>query len=308
MSYAEQFYGMMSNQALLYADNLAWFGTESYVYKSTDLMLKVIQSPVALSNKAAALYAYLWAREKGMAASDYFQKGLEISFYNTDLGRSFNAKILEFNEDGSATFVSTHSWFFMPLSDKVKGINVINVEDYFITQMMNGGMNWYANWKAATGNQESSYLTGTTGSGKMLKRYVNQAGFIHGLEYPLQKRLVAYKTANVPIYFHPLSTEVAQKLDTKTRAGMMRINKEVYDDVMQELGEEFHNFKLNGYYWAALFEQVGEVADDSFQNMRGCMPSTSVVHDRNYAIENKVTGSHFAPITALSTCNFTFMM
>lgn len=107
MSYAEQFYGMMGNQALLYADNLAWFGTESYVYKSADLMMKVIQNPVAMSNKVAAFYAYLWARAKGMKASDYFKKEMEISFYNTDLGRSFEAKIIAFNEDGSATFVST---------------------------------------------------------------------------------------------------------------------------------------------------------------------------------------------------------
>lgn len=91
MSYAEQFYGMMGNQALLYADNLAWFGTESYVYKSTDLMMKVIQNPVAMTNKVAAFYAYLWARAKSMKASDYFKKGTEISFYNTDLGRSFEA-------------------------------------------------------------------------------------------------------------------------------------------------------------------------------------------------------------------------
>lgn len=308
MSYAEQFYGMMGNQALLYADNLAWFGTESYVYKSADLMMKVIQNPVAMSNKVAAFYAYLWARAKGMKASDYFEKGTEISFYNTDLGRSFEAKIIAFNEDGSATFVSTQAWFFMPLSDKTKGTNVINVEDYFITQMMNGGLNWYSQWKSATGNQEATNIEDNSGNGKMLRKYLNRAGFFHGLEYDFQKRLVAYKMTNVPIYFHPLDTETAKNLDAKTRAGMMRINKDVYDDVMEEMGAEFHNFALNGYYWSALFEQVGEVADDAYHNMRGCMPSSSFVYDRNYAIENKMTGSYFALISGLSTCNFTFMM
>ncbi len=308
MSYAEQFYGMMSNQALLYADNLAWFGTESYVYKSTDLMLKVIQNPVALSNKVAALYAYLWAREKGMTAADYFQKGLEISFYNTDLGRSFNAKILEFNEDGSATFVSTHSWFFMPLSDKSKGTNVINVEDYYITQMMNGGLNWYANWKTSTGDQEPSFIEDSSGSAKLLRKYRKKAGFLHGIEDAMRKRLVAYKTANVPVYFFPLSTEGAQKLTTAERAKMIQINKEVYDDVMEEMGEEFHNFRLNGYYWSALFEPVGEVAEDAFQFMRGCIPSSSMVIDRNYAIKNNLNGGSCAFITGLSNCNFTFMM
>lgn len=308
MSYAEQFYGMMGNQALLYADNLAWFGTESYVYKSADLMMKVIQNPVAMSNKVAAFYAYLWARAKGMKASDYFKKEMEISFYNTDLGRSFEAKVLEFNEDGSATFVSTHSWFFMPLSDKSKGTNVINVEDYYLTQMVNGGLNWYNQWKTSVNDQEPSIIEEASGSARMLRKYRKEPGFLHGIEDSMRKQLIPYKTANVPVYFHPLSVENAQKLDDESRLKMIQINKDVYDDVMEEIGEEFHNFRLNGYYWSALYDPVGEVADDTFQYMRGCIASSSIVFDRNYAIEHNLNGGSCAFITGLSNCNFTFMM
>ena len=98
MSYAEQLFNLNQSKVLNFADNLAWFGKQSYVYSNPDMMKEVISSHVALQNPLTALYAYIWARENGLNASTLFQKGLVIGIYNANVGETYLFKLYQFRQ------------------------------------------------------------------------------------------------------------------------------------------------------------------------------------------------------------------
>lgn len=197
MSYAEQFFGTKQNLVLQYADNLALFGEESYVYKNPSLMKEVIANEVALLNPTTAYYAYLWARENGYKAVDYFTKGLVIAIYNSNLNATYHFVLVDFNEDGSAKFISTESCLMAPASTSTVGTDILNYEDYDIVQYLNGEINWFEKWENKPASVPMSFPTNTT---NMFKNLRTKKGFLSGFDYRLKKLLKTFKEGyNFPI-------------------------------------------------------------------------------------------------------------
>lgn len=95
MSYAEQIFNQMGVNALIYANDLAFFGFDSYVYKNYDLMMKVIKSPVALDNSVVAYYAMIWCKENRINFTNYAEVGQTISFYHNGLGLNITLDIAD---------------------------------------------------------------------------------------------------------------------------------------------------------------------------------------------------------------------
>ena len=95
MSYAEQIFNNMGVNTLIYANDLAFFGFDSYVYKNPSLMMKVLKSPVALDNSVAAYYAMIWCKENGVIFTTYAKVGQQISFFHGGIGINITLDIAD---------------------------------------------------------------------------------------------------------------------------------------------------------------------------------------------------------------------
>ena len=95
MSYAEQIINQMGVNKLIYADNLAFFGFDSYVYKNYELMHEILTSKIAFKNPVVAYYAMLWCKENGIDFTQYISVGDQISFYHKGIGINITMDVVD---------------------------------------------------------------------------------------------------------------------------------------------------------------------------------------------------------------------
>lgn len=186
MSYAEEFFGVREMEALTLADNLAWFGTDSYVYKSQDLMNKVIDSTQARLNPIVNLYIYLYTRDNELNANATLPIGSEIAIYNSDFNESFNFRRISSESDGSSVFVMSNSLFFIkPLDFSSANIpnDITTYSQYLWCRWCNSDdINNVAVWTNKPESMSNTSLDTTT----VLK---SMPGFLHGIESDVKEKL-----------------------------------------------------------------------------------------------------------------------
>jgi hypothetical protein len=193
MSYAEEFFGVREMEALTLADNLAWFGKDSYVYKSSDLMNKVLNSVQAMTNPISALYCYLWLREKGLDTSTYFPAFSKIAVYNKDFGEQFEFyKILDLS-NGSSLFAMAESLFTCAQFESIIDANILytdmlNYDNYPFCRWMNSDdTNLVKNWPGRTNLKMYANDRRTN----LYEILAETPGFIHGLDSEVKESLIA---------------------------------------------------------------------------------------------------------------------
>ena len=189
MSYAEQFFGIKENEAVGYANDLAWFGEDSYVYKSADLMHKVIDSPRALLNPVSNFYVFNWLKNQGEDLSSALEPGFEISLYNSDLGFSIPYVLFRFTQDGNADFMSKRPSIisFNGYSAGGNSSEILNLEDYSINQYLNSGKhNWFLDFSSYNGTVDPTFTK--LNNVKMLP------GYLHGILKEIKERLIPIKS------------------------------------------------------------------------------------------------------------------
>ena len=257
MSYAEQLFGTKQNLVLQYAENLAIFGEESYVYKNASLMKKVIANEVALLNPTTAYYCYLWARENGYAAIDYFNVGLVIALYNEELNMTYHFVLVDFNEDGSGLFISESPCMMIHSSTATDGSEVLNYENYEIVQYLNGEKNWYAKWKdKPVSNTE--VISVTANNAFRVLRIKN--GFLSGFDYKLKSLLKTFKAGyNFPIlpvtYDDIVNYSVNKSILDKTKIKTLNKNcVDMYEKYANPAGST--SVRIGYVYYACIIEEV----------------------------------------------------
>jgi hypothetical protein len=189
MSYAEEYFGVREMEALTLADNLAWFGVDSYVYKSQDLMNKVIDSTQTRLNPIVNLYIYLYSRDNGLDVDANCPLFTQIGVYNKDFGETFNFSRIQKLSDGSSLFVMSSPLFFCGHFDSTgetyPATDVLQYSDYTLTRWANSdNVNLVQEWSDMPASQKNSP-----------KPYVQNAlknipGFLHGITGEVKDRLV----------------------------------------------------------------------------------------------------------------------
>ena len=267
MSYAEQFFNLKGTRTLNYADNLAWFGKQSYVYSNESMMLEVIKSPIALENPITALYAYLWARENGYKASDLFRKGLIIGLYNSNIGETYTFKLYKFNDDGSANFITHKCGMCCPMVSANGGENYktfLNLEDFDIVRYLNGGNYWFDDWT----NKPAGVGTATTGVAKTFwDFYKNLPGFLSGLSDDVVDMMKTFKEEQnikiCPLSYADVTTDLTDEIGNICNVD--RLTCKVIDKYIPSFRPS--NFKVgNVDFWSSLLE---DVTIDQIENIPG---------------------------------------
>lgn len=180
MSYAEQLYGVRENEALSYVTDLAWFGTDSYVFRNDELMARLFNSRTGMLNPVSNFYIVKWLRQKGYSLSDYLSIGFTVALYNSDLGVNLYFVLYSFNNDGTANWISRNSYFLLPLTavdlDGDCG-SWLDMEDYTFVQYLNGTT---VDWT----RDMSEYVPAMANANKGTFNYYVYSklpGFLHGL-------------------------------------------------------------------------------------------------------------------------------
>ena len=278
MSYAEQFFNLKGTSALNYADNLAWFGKESYVYSNEGMMLDVIKSPIALENPITALYAYLWARENGYKASELFRKGLIIGLYNSNIGETYTFKLYKFNEDGSANFISHKCGMCCTVVSANGGENYktfLNLEDFDIVRYLNGGNHWYEDWT----NKPAGVGTAATGGASTFWNvFKKQPGFLSGLSYDVVDMMQTFKAGQnikiCPLSYDDVTTDLKEEVGNICKVD--RLTCKVIDKYIPTFRPS--NFKVgNVDFWSSLLEDVTIDQIEKIPGSRGVVRLSSAV-------------------------------
>lgn len=268
MSYAEQYFGVKQNQILQYADNLAFFGKDSYVYKNEKMMLEIINNELALTNTVAAFYCYIWAKENGYVVSDLFKVGLKISIYNQDYETTYDFVLYKFNEDGSADFVNSEVMFASPMSTATDGLEILNLENYDIVQFLNGGENWRNDWAKTT--DIPATVDKNTGN-YVLQNYKHLKGFLNGIEEEAKENLKSFKD-DKNIYFTPISAEDAIEIIDNTDATLHKVSKQAlkfHEKYISKYAPLGTNFVVGSPIWTSLIEDVTAEAIANKPLLRG---------------------------------------
>lgn len=267
MSYAEQFFNLKGTRTLNYADNLAWFGKQSYVYSNESMMLDVIKSSTALKNPITALYAYLWGRENGYKASELFRKGLIIGLYNSNIGETYTFKLYKFNDDGSANFITHKCGICCPMVSANGGENYktfLNLEDFDIVRYLNGGNYWFDDWT----NKPAGVGTATTGVAKTFwDFYKNLPGFLSGLSDDVVNMMKTFKEGQnikiCPLSYADVTTDLTDEIGNICNVD--RLTCKVIDKYIPSFRPS--NFKVgNVDFWSSLLE---DVTIDQIENIPG---------------------------------------
>ena len=267
MSYAEQFFNLKGTRTLNYADNLAWFGKQSYVYSNESMMLDVIKSPIALENPITALYAYLWARENGYKASDLFRKGLIIGLYNSNIGETYTFKLYKFNDDGSANFISHKCGLCCTMVSANGGENYktfLNLEDFDIVRYLNGSNYWFDDWT----NKPAGVGTATTGTAfTFWNVFKKQPGFLSGLSDDVVDMMKTFKEGQnikiCPLSYADVTTDLTEEIGNICNVD--RLTCKVIDKYIPLFRPS--NFKVgNVDFWSSLLE---DVTIDQIENIPG---------------------------------------
>ena len=256
MSYAEQFFNLKETRTLNYADNLSWFGKQSYVYSNESMMLDVIKSSIALENPITALYAYLWARENGYKASELFRKGLIIGLYNSNIGETYTFKLYKFNNDGSANFISHKCGMCCPMVSANDGGNYktfLNLEDFDIVRYLNGGNHWFDDWT----NKPAGVGTATAGAAEFWNVFNKQPGFLSGLSDDVVDMMKTFKEGQnikiCPLSYADVTTDLKDEIGNICNVD--RLTCKVIDKYLPSFRPS--NFKVgNVDFWSSLLEDV----------------------------------------------------
>lgn len=256
MSYAEQFFNLKETRTLNYADNLAWFGKQSYVYSNESMMLDVIKSPIVLENPITALYAYLWARENGYKASDLFRKGLIIGLYNSNIGETYTFKLYKFNVDGSANFISHKCGMCCTMVSANDGGNYktfLNLEDFDIVRYLNGGNYWFDDWT----NKPAGVGTATSGAAMFWNVFKKQPGFLSGFSDDVVDMMKTFKEGQnikiCPLSYADVTTDLTEEIGNICNVD--RLTCKVIDKYIPSFRPS--NFKVgNVDFWSSLLEDV----------------------------------------------------
>ena len=267
MSYAEQFFNLKETRTLNYADNLAWFGKQSYVYSNESMMLDVIKSPTALENPITALYAYLWGRENGYKASELFRKGLIIGLYNSNIGETYTFKLYKFNDDGSANFISHKCGMCCTMVSANGGENYktfLNLEDFDIVRYLNGSNYWFDDWT----NKPAGVGTATTGAAfTFWNVFKKQPGFLSGLSDDVVDMMKTFKEGQnikiCPLSYADVTTDLTEEIGNICNVD--RLTCKVIDKYITSFRPS--NFKVgNVDFWSSLLE---DVTIDQIENIPG---------------------------------------
>ena len=256
MSYAEQFFNLKETRTLNYADNLAWFGKQSYVYSNESMMLDVIKSPIALENPITALYAYLWARENGYKASELFRKGLIIGLYNSNIGETYTFKLYKFNDDGTANFITYKCGMCCTIVSANGGENYktyLKLEDFDIVRYLNGGKYWFDDWT----NKPAGVGTATGGASSFWNVFKKQAGFLSGLSDDVVDMMKTFKEGQnikiCPLSYADVTTDLKDEIGNICNVD--RLTCKVIDKYVPSFRPA--NFKVgNVDFWSSLLEDV----------------------------------------------------
>ena len=256
MSYAEQFFNLKETRTLNYADNLTWFGKQSYVYSNESMMLDVIKSPIALENPITALYAYLWARENGYKASELFRKGLIIGLYNSNIGETYTFKLYKFNDDGTANFISYKCGMCCPVVSANAGENYktyLNLEDFDIVRYLNGGYYWFDEWT----NKPAGVGTATTGAASFWNVFKKQPGFLSGLSDDVVDMMKTFKPGQnikiCPLSYADVTTDLRDEIGNICNVD--RITCKVVDKYIPSFRPAYFNVGTVDF-WSSLLEDV----------------------------------------------------
>ena len=270
MSYAEQFFNLKGTRTLNYADNLAWFGKQSYVYSNEGMMLEVISSQVGLQNPITALYAYLWARENGYSASTLFHKGLVIGIYNSNIGETYLFKLYQFNSDGSADFVTWKCGFGAPAVSAYDGGNYasfLKLEDYDIVRYLNGEYNWFENWI----NKPSGV---NTGNKTFWETYRKLPGFLNGISDDVKSMMKTFKTGQnikiCPLSYADINDYIKTELKLDNLVKVDTLTYKVFKKYFPNM--EIDNFTVGKVdFWSVLLEDVTPERISKVPGIRGCL-------------------------------------
>lgn len=274
MSYAEQFFNLKETRTLNYADNLAWFGKESYAYKNESMMMDVIKSPIALQNPVVALYAYLWARENGYNASDLFKKGLVIGIYNKNIGETYTFKLYKFNADGSANFLTVGCGICCTVVSANDGGNYpsfLNLEDFDIVRYLNGEHNWFESWT----NKPTGVGSATSGFAKNFwDVYKKLPGFFSGISDDITSMMKTFKTGQnikiCPLCYADFDDDLKTNVGIGAIAKVDRLTYRVFQKYFP--GASLNNFKPgHPDYWSSLLEDVTPERISKIPGGRGCI-------------------------------------
>lgn len=278
MSYAEQFFNLKESRALNYADNLAWFGKQSYVYSNESMMLDVIKSPMALKNPITALYAFLWARENGYKASELFRKGLIIGLYNSNVGETYTFKLYKFNDDGSANFIAYNCGLCCPVVSANGGENYktyLNLEDFDVVRYLNGGYYWFDEWT----DKPSGVGTATSGSAKTFwDVYKKLPSFISGLSDDVVDMMKTFKEGQnikiCPLSYADVTTDLVDEIGNICKVD--RITCKVIEKYVPSVKP--NNFKVGTVdFWSSLLEDVTIDQIEKISGSRGLIRLSGAV-------------------------------
>lgn len=187
MSYAEQLFSQMGVNTLIYANDLAFFGFDSYVYKNPQLMMSILKSPVALDNSVCAFYVMVWCKENGIVFTNYAKVGQQISFHHAGIGLNITLDIADI-QNSKLTLVAHDIDFSMRPSLYGDKVTVTSTTDTVPAESK-----LYSNW------QSLQWLNSTAINGKWWsKKYTldnfntstdvddktmfNMCGFLYGLD------------------------------------------------------------------------------------------------------------------------------
>ena len=266
MSYAEQFFNTKQNLILQYANDLAFFGKQSYCYRNKDIMLQIIKNDIAMQNVIASTYCYMWARENGYNAIDLFKTDTKISVYNSDLDMTFEFFLGDFCKDGSAIFYNTTPSLFMQHSTATNGEEILNYCDYDIVQYLNGGINWFYSWENKPSTIQNKLNVNTMQPYEMLRKY---KGFILGLDTDITKLL---KPIEDGFYILPATYEDFQKTAViPYKPILTKTSDNTYECCCKFSTETIKpgdNVKPNQHWYGCLIEKVTQEQIKSKPNMR----------------------------------------
>ena len=270
MSYAEQFFNLKETRTLNYADNLAWFGKQSYVYSNESMMLDVIKSPIALENPITALYAYLWARENGYKASELFRKGLIIGLYNSNIGETYTFKLYKFNNDGSANFISHKCGMCCPMVSANGGENYktfLKLEDFDIVRYLNGDNYWFDHWD----NKPTGVGTATTGAAfTFWNVFKKQPGFLSGLSDDVVDMMKTFKYGQnikiCPLSYADVTTDLTEEIGNICNVD--RLTCKVIDKYIPSFRPSNFNAETVDF-WSSLLEDVSLDQIETIPGSRG---------------------------------------
>lgn len=306
MSYAEQLFNLNQSKVLNFADNLAWFGKQSYVYSNPDMMKEVISSHVALQNPLTALYAYIWARENGLNASTLFQKGLVIGIYNANVGETYLFKLYQFNSDGSADFITWKCGFASPAVSANDGGNYasfLKLEDYDIVRYLNGGVNWFENWES----KPSGVSTASAGNTKTFWDTCKKLpGFMTGISDDVQSMMKTFKGGQnikiCPVSYADINQYIDKdlKLENFVKVDSMTVR------VMNKLvpGLSVGNLTPGkADFWSALLEDVTPEQISRVPGIRGCLRMSGAM-----TVEQSQTDGTVVQIGSFSNFNLKIRM